>query len=275
MAPPFRRIGIAGLGLIGGSIARQLRARWPDTPLIGVDAPDVLDAARASEIIHEARSSVRALTDVDLVVLAAPVPAIVDLIGELASAGFSGIVTDVGSTKRRILAAAEQAGLARFIGGHPMAGSERGGFDQSRPDLFVGRPWFIVTPANAARSDDRLAVEQLVEALGGLPVHISAAVHDRSLAYVSHLPQLVAVALLNTAADGCSETGLEHAGRGFEDMTRLARSPAELWQGIVDSNRDYLAKAVHELIANLEPLVDADPGKLEAAFAQAASRARR
>lgn len=275
MASPFRRIGIAGLGLIGGSMARQLRTRWPDTPLVGVDAPAVLDAARASDVIHEARSSVRALTDVDLIVLAAPVPAIVDLIGELASAGFAGIVTDVGSTKRQILAAAEQAGLARFIGGHPMAGSERGGFDQSRPDLFVGRPWFIVPPASAARSDDRLAVEQLVEALGGLPVHINAAVHDRTLAYVSHLPQLIAVALLNTAAEGCSETGLEHAGRGFEDMTRLARSPAELWQGIVDSNRDYLAKAVHELVANLEPLVDADPGKLEAAFAQAASRARR
>jgi prephenate dehydrogenase len=274
MAPPFRRIGIAGLGLIGGSIARQLRARWPDTTLAGVDAPAVLDAARASDVIHEARSSVRELTDVDLVVLAAPVHAIVALIGELGSAGFAGIVTDVGSTKRDILAAAEQAGLARFIGGHPMAGSERGGFDQSRPDLFVGRPWFIVSPANATRSDDRLAVEQLVEALGGLPVHINAAVHDRTLAYVSHLPQLVAVALLNTAAEGCGETFLEHAGRGFEDMTRLARSPAELWQGIVDSNRDYVAKAVHELIANLEPLIDRDTRKLDEAFKHAARLAK-
>ena len=274
MAPPFRRVGIAGLGLIGGSIARHLRTRWPDTRLIGVDAPDVQDAARSSGAIHEARASVKALTDVDLVVLAAPVPAIIELIGELGSIAFPGLVMDTGSTKRHILAAAEHAGLARFIGGHPMAGSERGGFDQSRPDLFVDRPWFVVPPAQAPRSDDRATVEQVVRALGAVPVHIDATAHDRTVAYVSHLPQLLSVALMNTAAEACGDEGLQHRGRGFSDMTRLATSPAELWNGIVDSNRDCISEAARELIAQLETLLESDTRTLAAAFARAARHAR-
>jgi prephenate dehydrogenase len=269
MAPPFRRIGIAGLGLIGGSIARGVRARWPDTHLIGVDTPDVVDAARSAGVVHDTRASVQALTDVELVVLAAPVPVIIESIAELGSVPFDGIVMDVGSTKRSILAAAETAGLERFVGSHPMAGSERGGFDQSRPDLFLDRPWFIVPPANGSRSDDQLAVDQLVRALGAMPVHVDATTHDRTVAYVSHLPQLLSVALMNTAADGCGDDGLQHTGRGFADMTRLAQSPAELWKGIVDSNRDCISDAARELMTHLEALLDPDTRKLDAAFAQA------
>ena len=274
-APPLHRIGIAGLGLIGGSIAHDLRARWPDVHVAGVDAHDVLDAALASGVIHDGSPSVNALADADLVVLAAPVPAIIDLIGALGSAGFRGIVTDVGSTKRQILAAAERAGLTRFVGGHPMAGSERGGFVEARPGLFAGQPWFIVPPRPGTRSEERDAVERLARALGAVPVDVDAATHDRTVAHVSHLPQLLAVALMNTAVDACGETTLAHAGRGFADMTRLARSPADLWTGILDTNRDCIAQAVLDLINHLEPLVDSDTRQLEAAFAQAARTRQR
>ena len=266
----LHRVGLVGLGLIGGSIARDLRARKPDLQLIGVDAPDVLDAAYTAGAIHERATSVDALTDADVVILAAPVPAIIGRIGELGAMHFRGLVTDVGSTKRRIMRAAAEAGLARFVGGHPMAGSDAGGFAQSRAGLFDGRPWFVVEPDSGASIDDRAAVEMLLKTLGALPVGSDALTHDRTVAYVSHVPQLLAVALMNTAADACGEAGLQPAGPAFAEMTRLARSPAELWKGIVETNRDCIADAIQELIDHLEPLIDHDTRKLDAAFTAAA-----
>ena len=266
----LHRVGIVGLGLIGGSIARDLRARQPDLHLIGVDAPEVLDAAYSADVIQERAISVDALTDSDIVILAAPVPAIVGRIGELGTIQFRGLVTDVGSTKRRIMNAAAEAGLARFIGGHPMAGSDLGGFEQSRRGLFEGRPWFVVEPESSASIGDRAAVEALVHMLGALPVAADALTHDRTVAYVSHVPQLLAVALMNTAADGCGDAGLQQAGRAFAEMTRLARSPAGVWQGIVETNRDCIATAIRDLIDHLEPLIDHDTRKLDAAFTAAA-----
>jgi prephenate dehydrogenase len=275
VASPFHRVGIAGLGLIGGSIARELRARRPDVHVIGVDAANVLDAAYTAGIIDERRSTVQTLHDVDIVILAAPVPAIIDMLGELGAAQFDGLATDVGSTKRHILTAAEAAGLTRFVGGHPMAGSERGGFEQSRPGLFEGRPWFLVPPTRGISSDDLAVVQGLVREVGAIPVETDGLSHDRTVAHVSHLPQLLAVALMNTAADACGEAGLEQAGRAFDEMTRLAHSPAELWQGIVDTNRDCIARAVLDLVHHLEPLVDYDTRKLRAAFAEAARHRER
>lgn len=267
---PLHRVGIVGLGLIGGSIARDLRGRQPDVYVIGVDAPDVLEAAYSRGAIHQRAVSVDALTDADIVILAAPVPAIVARIRELGAIQFRGLVTDVGSTKRHIMTAAAEAGLARFIGGHPMAGSDLGGFEQSRPGLFDGRPWFVVEPESGTSIGDRAAVEALVRMLGAMPVAADALTHDRTVAYVSHVPQLLAVALMNTAADGCGDAGLQQAGRAFAEMTRLARSPAPVWQGIVETNRDCIAAAIRELIDHLEPLIDHDTQKFAAAFAAAA-----
>jgi prephenate dehydrogenase len=271
-ARPLHRVGIVGLGLIGGSIARDLRARQPDVHLLGIDADDVLDVAYSAGVIDERRASIEALPDVDILVLATPVPAIVSRIGELGAMQFRGLVTDVGSTKRQIVASAASAGLARFIGGHPMAGSDRGGFEQSRIGLFDGRPWFLVTPAAGALGDDRAAVEGLVRTLGAIPVDIDALQHDRTVAHVSHLPQLLAVALMNTAAEACGESGVQSAGRAFGEMTRLARSPADLWKGIVETNRDCIEEALRDLIRHLEPLIDHDTSKLDEAFAAAARR---
>jgi prephenate dehydrogenase len=269
MAPPFRRIGIAGLGLIGGSIARDLRARRPEVELIGVDVPGVLELAHEAGVIDERATSVAAVSGADLVILAAPVPAIAELAGELATSGFSGLVTDVGSTKRHVLAAAAEAGLTRFVGGHPMAGSERGGFVSSRAGLFEGRPWFVVAPDSGAIGADVAAIEDLARTLGAVPVTTDALTHDRTVAHLSHLPQLVAVALMNTAAAACGEAGLQHAGRAFGEMTRLARSPADIWQGILESNRDCIAEAARDLIGRLERLVAADARTLESAFQSA------
>src|SRR5215831_13334150 len=143
---PFPRVGIVGLGLIGGSVALGLRVAWPSVRLVGVDAAAVVEAAIARRIIDEARDSPKTLGDLDLIVLATPVGAIIEAVQQLGDARISTVITDVGSTKRRVLEAAEAARLATFIGGHPMAGSERSGLDSARADLFAGKPWFL-TPA--------------------------------------------------------------------------------------------------------------------------------
>jgi prephenate dehydrogenase len=247
---PFERVGIVGLGLIGGSLALSVREAWPHVRIAGVDRPDVLAAARRLELIDDARSEIGKLADADLVVLAAPVPQIVELIAAAAQLRLPALVTDVGSTKRRIMQAADDAGLPDFIGGHPIAGSERGGLEHARKKLFAGRPWLLV-PGRAA-ADRVRRLERFVSGLGAVPRRIDAERHDRTMAYVSHVPQLVAVALMNGAGDAVGDEGLAAAGRAFADMTRLATSPPELWQGILESNADFVEEALGRLAAALE-----------------------
>ena len=195
--PPFRSVAIVGLGLIGGSIAFGLRRRWPDLPVIGVDVPAVAAAAHQAEAITDVRERLADLRQVDLVVLATPVPAIVELVGEAGRAGLTGLVTDVGSTKRRIMEAASTSGV-RFVGGHPMAGAARGGFSQARADLLHGREWLLVpAPGRADADQDVAGLERLARGLGAVPRRLTADAHDRVMAYVSHLPQLLASVTLD------------------------------------------------------------------------------
>jgi prephenate dehydrogenase len=267
---PFHTIGIAGLGLIGGSIALRTRATWPAIRLIGVDSEQASREALANRIVDEVQPSVGALIDADLVILATPVPAVIDLIGAVAEARLGAVVTDVGSTKRDIISAARRAGLANFIGGHPVAGSEHSGLAAARADLFLGRPWVLVDAPQ--QSADVRRLERFVTALGAVPMHLEATAHDRAMAYLSHLPQLLAVALMKTAADACGEDALAASGRAFREMTRLASSPADMWNGILATNADFVAEAARALVDRLPAsgnrLRDAD------AIAQLFSQAR-
>jgi prephenate dehydrogenase len=242
-----RRVAIVGLGLIGGSIACGLRARRPDIALIGVDWPDILALARRRHLIDDARASLADLADAEVVILATPVASIIDLIGLAGQARLPAVITDVGSTKRRILAAAEQSGLDRFVGGHPMAGAEHGGLDRARPDLFEGRPWFFTGGDAAAASE----VRGLAATLGARPEPIDAVTHDRTMAYVSHLPQLLATALMFVAAEAVGETALRLSGPAFADMTRVAASSADVWQGILETNADFIAQAIASISGKL------------------------
>jgi prephenate dehydrogenase len=249
-APPIREAGVVGLGLIGGSIALGLRAAWPAVRLVGVDRPEVLDVAVRRGVVDEGRRDVRDLRSSDLTILAAPVPAIIDLVAEIGEAGFDGVVTDVGSTKRQIMAAAGAAGVSRFVGGHPVAGGEQGGLAHGSADLFVGRPWVVVA-GTASSERDVAIVEALAGALGAEPQRTDAATHDRTMAYVSHLPQLVAGALMSAAGNGCGAAGLDLAGRAFREMTRVAGSPADVWRGILATNPDFVAEALRAFLARL------------------------
>jgi prephenate dehydrogenase len=249
---PFARVAIVGVGLIGGSIARALRHRAPTVRIVVVDRPEVVIQARAAGLVDEVAATVPDLVDVDLVVLATPIPAILEAITVLGALRSPAVVTDVGSTKRRIGAAAQAAGLQAFVGGHPMAGRERGGLGEAAADLFVGRRWFLVDEGSAATPGDRVAA--FVRLLGAEPERVDATTHDRTMAYVSHLPQLVSTLLMADVGEAVGPRGLGWAGRGLEDLTRLAGSPADIWQGIFATNADFVAEAASHLATNLAAL---------------------
>jgi len=217
----MKSAAIAGLGLIGGSIARGLTAAgWR---VVGVDRPGPLRAAlRARAIARGFPTLAAAAVDVDVVVLAAPPRANLHLLRALSRLEPPPrVVTDVGSVKGPICAAARALGVKGFVGGHPMAGRERGGFAAGAPGLFAGRTWVLTPGAPHARK----TVRALVRALGARVVTMEPAAHDRAVAFVSHLPQLVSWALLAAAArDPVASRHLRVAGPGFADMTRLARS---------------------------------------------------
>jgi prephenate dehydrogenase len=260
---PFPSVAIVGLGLIGGSIALGIRERWPESRVYGVDTEAVLAHVLGSGAIERGVVSVDDLPNVALIILAAPVRQNVELLQQIGGGGrgLSGapdhhhtIVTDVGGTKRAIVAAARALPTqTTFVGGHPLGGGERGGFAFARPDLFAGRPWIFTPDGNgSAEAVERLS--RFVSGLAAKPSILSADEHDRVMAFVSHLPQLVASALMDTIGSAAQGEGLSMAGRGLVDTTRLASSPADVWRDICLTNADAIGDALDCFIARLTQL---------------------
>lgn len=254
MAPggPPDSVAILGLGLIGGSLALDLRALG--VRVVGWDRPAVLRRARRRRLIDVAAATVdEAGRGVELVILAAPPAANLRLLTTLARTGSRGpVVTDVGSVKRPIVNEAQRLGLERFVGGHPLAGSERSGMAAARLGLFAGRAW-VLTPGRGTQPRASTLVARVARALGARPVRrMEAGEHDRALAFLSHLPQVLAWALLAAAhGDPVARRYLALAGPGFRDMTRLARSPRALWRQILAQNADQLRLAERGLQGQL------------------------
>lgn len=258
-APPvFERIAVVGLGLIGGSIALAARARWPAALVIGVDRADVLEQAMTRHAIDVAAEDLMIVSEADLVILAAPVRTSIDLLAALPEwLKGEAVVTDVGSSKRAIVAAAEALPERLvFVGGHPLAGAARGGIGFARPDLFEKRPW-LFTPADERSAAALARLFSFVEALGARP-HVlpSAVAHDQLVALLSHLPQLTASALMSVVGEGLGEAGLALAGRGLVDTTRLASSPPDIWRDICATNADEIGAALDTIIGVLRALRD-------------------
>ena len=257
-APPvFDKIGIVGLGLIGGSIALAARQLWPKALVIGVDNKDVLETAMRLHAIDVAADDLIVLAEADIVILAAPVRTNITLLAELdGNIRQPALVTDTGSTKRDIMAAAGSLPARfTFIGGHPLAGAAHGGLEHARPDLFSGRPWLLT--ANAASAGGGAALAKLtgfVQALGAVPRVMGVQAHDRLLAFLSHLPQLTASALMQVVGESVGQEGLSLAGRGLADTTRLASSPPDIWKDIAATNADEIGPALDALIALLQDL---------------------
>jgi prephenate dehydrogenase len=253
--PIFAKIGIVGLGLIGGSIALAARALWPTSLVIAVDNKDVLETAMRLHAIDVAADDLVVLAEADLVILAAPVRQNLALLDELDEhVKQPAVVTDTGSTKRAIVEAASRLPARfTFVGGHPLGGAAAGGLEHARPELFKGRPWLFTPPGD--RGGD--ALEKLmafVGALGSIPHVLSAPAHDHLLAFLSHLPQFAASAVMQVVGDEVGVDGLALAGRGLADTTRLASSPPEIWKDIGATNADEIGQALDTLIALLQSL---------------------
>jgi prephenate dehydrogenase len=253
------RVAFLGFGLIGGSVARALRAAdggswdlvaWSpsgDGPRRAV-ADGVLDAA--------VDRPVDALADADIIVLAGPATACLSLLDDLAGplAGAvpaDAVITDVASTKGALVRRADAAGL-RYVGGHPMAGRETAGYETSVPDLFVGRPWVLV-PGALATTEDSARVEALARACGARVVGMDAETHDWAVAGISHLPLVVAAALVEavTGAGGDSRSdwpvARDLAASGWRDTTRLARGDTVMGASIAATNGPALAGRLRDL----------------------------
>ena len=230
------RVGIAGCGLIGGSLALALRA-----------AHDVraYDPAGTGEIPSVGR--VEDLLQSDVVVVATPLSQVVPTLQVLAARADGTVLMDVGSLKRDVAAfAATAPATARIVGGHPMAGTTEQGYAAARADLFAGRPFFLVP---TARSDERSlqVAGDLARAAGAVPTVVSAAEHDRIAAVLSGLPLLVARALARVGADLA-----DLAGPGFRDATRLARTPPELADALLKGNASEVRAALAKLRTALD-----------------------
>jgi prephenate dehydrogenase len=252
------RISIVGFGLIGGSLALALHGRRAGHELVGW-SPRGEGTARAvadGVLARAAATLADAVHEVDLVVIGAPPLAAIDLVRALppllADGGAAGVlVTDVVSTKARLVEAADGAGL-RFVGGHPMAGREVSGYAGASGDLFVDRPWVVVPGAHAAGGDAAI-IEELARSVGARPIRMAASDHDAAVAAISHLPLVLATALVEAvtgAADWPVARGL--AAGGWRDMTRLARGDVAMGAGIAATNaaapppRNRDARAVHD-----------------------------
>jgi prephenate dehydrogenase len=254
------RIAVLGTGLIGGSIALGVRARNRRTAVVGYDsAGDVAEEAlKAGALTAVARSPEEAVQGADFVVLAMPVDQIPDVCSGLAgSISEAAVVTDVGSAKVEVVTAGEAAFGARFVGGHPMAGSERHGVDAADGRLFEDA-WWVLTPTSGTSSENYARVAGLATTLGAKPVAVDPATHDALVARLSHVPQLVSSALVELAISGGDrEALLGLAGAGFRDVTRIAASNPELWVAILRANRPAVLEALEALHKGLGRATDA------------------
>ncbi len=247
----FRCAAVFGLGLIGGSIARDLSAQGVRVLGYDHDAECIRSALAAGSIAATVDPTSDRLGEADVVILALPVSAAPELLEELLPRiDGAQLITDVGSTKATISRAAEHLGLRdRFVGSHPLCGDHRSGWPASRQGLFKKAKVFIC-PVEERNSAALKLAEDLWTNLGGEPVSISPEAHDTMISWVSHLPQLTATALALTL----SEAGFDRSalGPGGLDMTRLAGSSPDVWNGILRENRENALVAVSKMMEQLE-----------------------
>jgi prephenate dehydrogenase len=225
-----------GVGLIGGSVG--LAARNSGWNVIGVDKPEVLEEAVSLGAVDRS-STLKEVRDANLLILAAPISKITGLVAELPPT--NALVTDVASTKTAIVREAEAQGL-RFVGGHPMAGSQLSGVANARADLFKGARYFL-TPTDKTDADDYREVAGFVRSLSAVPTAVDPQKHDLLMAALSHLPHLMAAALLKVASD-ISPEALSFAGPSFRDLTRVGASNPSLWSDIMAQNAPALGEAL-------------------------------
>jgi prephenate dehydrogenase len=270
------KLAVLGVGLIGGSVGLAARERL-GAEVSGYDpAPGTLDAALARGAVTRASASVaEALEGADSAFVAAPVRALPDAVAAALAAAPPGcVVTDVGSTKRALVAAVDDH---RFIGGHPLAGAETAGVEHARAGLFEGATWYLTpTPTTEGILYERLY--RLLADLGARPAAIDPDTHDRLMASVSHLPHVLANVLVAQTARALASERLPPTGPSFRDATRVAGASTAIWRDIYLSNADALVAAIDDAVERLGDVRAALAARAEAdvvAWNEAAREDRR
>lgn len=249
------RVTILGPGLLGGSLALALRARGGCRVTVWARRPESLEELRNGGLDDVTNDPAEAVADADAVVLATPVGAMAGLARQIALRVKQGaLIMDVGSVKASVVAELTPifADRSCFVGCHPMAGSEQSGFSAARADLFQGAVC-IVTPDERTPAEPVAAAVNFWRSLGCTIRTLSPEEHDRTVAWISHFPHLLAAVLVNAVAD-IQPNAFEFCGPGFRDTTRVAGGPPAMWTEILGLNRTAVATCVDGLIEKLQSL---------------------
>lgn len=251
------RVTVIGTGVIGASVAFGLKATTPHVVITAYDRDPatVQKAAALGAVDRIAPDAAAAVEGSDVVVVAIPVDGVGAVFRDIGPAlARDTVVTDVGSVKKDVVGAGEAVLGARFVGGHPMAGSERAGIGAADADMFRGA-WWILTPTPMTDPGAYKRVVSVVEMLGATPLALDPGLHDDLVGRLSHVPQLVASALVDLAAGAADRTALlPLAGTGFRDVTRIAASDPDLWLAILRGNRPAVTADLRLLRGRLDDL---------------------
>lgn len=250
------KLAVLGVGLVGGSIGLAARRRLgAEVSGFDTDEGNLERAVELGALDRAAGSVAEAVADAEIVFCAAPVGALPALAADaLSASGDDAVVTDVGSTKRELVERLAGApGGGRFIGGHPVAGAETSGVENARADLFEGARWYL-TPGEASSGLHYDRLQRTISDLGARPQAIDAATHDRVMATISHLPHVLADALVSRAAEAlvADDERLPDVGPSFRDTTRVAGANPAIWRDILHANRDAVAAEIAAIVGRLE-----------------------
>lgn len=254
-------IGFIGLGLIGGSIAKSIRRIFPDTEILGFDVDQsAMTLALSDKTITKSVTSIEAMENCNYIFLCAPVHyniAYLPIIKRIIHTDC--ILTDVGSVKSDIYSAIHEHNLDDyFIGGHPMVGSERSGYDAAN-DRLIENAYYFVTPSATVDNCKVEDFKTFLEDLGAIPIIYSPEKHDEITAYISHIPHVIASSLVNLVADEEDETGMlkQLAAGGFKDITRIASSNPVVWEHILLSNPENVTKGLKKFSEKIDSMINA------------------
>ncbi|MEA2087340.1 MAG: prephenate dehydrogenase/arogenate dehydrogenase family protein [Candidatus Caldatribacteriota bacterium] len=275
----FNKISIIGVGLIGGSLGLALKKKNPNFKIVGIDKQEIIEKAILRGAIDEGTVNLEeGIKEADIVIIATPVKTILDLLPKINPFLKKGcLVTDTGSTKGQIVERANQV-LSKdvfFVGGHPMAGSEKCGIEEANPHLFHNKT-YILTPTEKS---NLIAIDKIFSLIKIIDVNrliLDPLEHDRIVGAVSHLPQIIAVSLINITGEMALQRNnnnyFKAIGEGFKDMTRIASSPYKIWEDICETNQENILEMIQEFrnyLGVIEDKLKNDPSSLTEEFQKA------
>lgn len=275
----FKKITIIGVGLIGGSLGLALKEKKANFKIVGIDKQEIIEKAIARGAIDEGTVNLKeGIEEADIVIIATPVKTILNLLTQINPFLKKGcLVTDTGSTKGQIVERADKV-LSKdifFIGGHPMAGSEEYGIKSANSHLFQDKT-YILTPTKKSNLIAIEKISSLIKMIGAKRLILNSLEHDRIVGTVSHLPQIMAVSLVNMVSELVRKENnnnyFKAVGEGFKDITRIASSPYKIWEDICDTNQENILEMIREFrnyLGVIEDKLKNNPNSLKEEFRKA------